>query len=473
MDCQICELHQKRAVCTNCSRTRIQEFKDKRTKIIKDRNTWRDQAERLLSTIEGPRTLRAESAHKEARIRDYTLETTSLERSNAALRTRLAALRTQVATRRANLLSARTITVTQPLSKTTVIGRVSIDSSADWTSGIDETNYRLAQSRSSLVEELLEAFDLAENETSVATSTRIPSQAPLTLAGAWNVSGFSRHASRFGSEFFLRPPVSTAKKPAVPRSPTWSICSLAFPLPKTIQQSLQKGITSEILEETNAAVTYTIHFINLLCFYLGVKLPFEIRWSGGRQAIGSPYLKASSGSSNGNWAKWIVPCAMYIHPRLATGQPNAAISTDAYTIAYTMLAYNVCYLAYTQAILIPLAQAGNILANLWTICSEDKSIGKYSHETSSASHEASKPAAVWPPVTESGVGGCHPLHHQRNLAAPTPSMTEFPLDFEEVMELLAGKKIQPPSETLTVGGLIVEEEGGEGWAVVDFDAEGL
>ncbi|KAG8833147.1 hypothetical protein FRC17_011267 [Serendipita sp. 399] len=380
----------------------------------------------------------------------------------------------EVATRRANLLSARTITATQSLSKTTVLGRSSLDSSADWTNGIDEINYRLAQNRSSLIEELLEAFDLGETDTSISKSAQTTTQTPLTLTSAWNVSGFGRHASRFGSEFFLRPPISSiTKRPAAPRSLTWTICGLALPLPKDIQQSLQTGITSEVLEQTNAAVTYAIHFVNLLGFYLGIKVPFEIRWSGGRQAIGVPYLKASSGSSNGNWAKWIVPCAMYLRPSLATVQPNAAISTDAYTIAYTMLAYNVCYLAYTQAILIPQAQAGNILANLWTICSEDKSIGRYSHETSSSSHEANKPAAVWPPVTASGVGGCHPLHHQRILAAPTPPITEFPLDFEMVMELLAGKKIQPPSETLTVGGLMVEDEGGEGWAVVDFDAEDL
>jgi hypothetical protein len=33
-----------------------------------------------------------------------------------------------------------------------------------------------------------------------------------------------------------------------------------------------------------------------------------------------------------------------------------------------MLLYNVCYLAYTQAIEIPLSQASDVLSNLWSVC---------------------------------------------------------------------------------------------------------
>lgn len=138
-----------------------------------------------------------------------------------------------------------------------------------------------------------------------------------------------------------------------------------------------------------------------------------------------------------------------------------------------MLAYNVCYLAYTQTVSIPLSQSGNILANLWTLCAEDKSIGHFSHETSSSSMESGKQAAIWPPVTSSGVGVSHPLHHDRVLAAPTPAPSEFPLDFDAVLELLVGRKVQPPSENLTPGGLVVEDEGGEGWAVVELEEDGF
>lgn len=33
-----------------------------------------------------------------------------------------------------------------------------------------------------------------------------------------------------------------------------------------------------------------------------------------------------------------------------------------------MLLYNVCYLAHTQAVEIPLSQAGEVLSNLWSVC---------------------------------------------------------------------------------------------------------
>ena len=33
-----------------------------------------------------------------------------------------------------------------------------------------------------------------------------------------------------------------------------------------------------------------------------------------------------------------------------------------------MLLYNVCYLTYTQAIEVPLSQAGDVLSNLWAVC---------------------------------------------------------------------------------------------------------
>ena len=56
-------------------------------------------------------------------------------------------------------------------------------------------------------------------------------------------------------------------------------------------------------QEINAAVTYTIHFINLLSFYLGVKLPFEIQWSGNRLGVGIPMIGAGPGGDTGGWSR--------------------------------------------------------------------------------------------------------------------------------------------------------------------------
>ena len=56
----------------------------------------------------------------------------------------------------------------------------------------------------------------------------------------------------------------------------------------------------------NAILTHTIHFLSLLTFYLGVKLPFQITWSGGKLGFGQPSISAGrpGGSESGGWAKW-------------------------------------------------------------------------------------------------------------------------------------------------------------------------
>jgi hypothetical protein len=60
--------------------------------------------------------------------------------------------------------------------------------------------------------------------------------------------------------------------------------------------------------------------------------------------------------------------------------PNPSSS---FTTAYAMLLYNVCYLAYTQAVEIPLSQAGDVLSNLWSVCCSAE-LGRSAHVTLSA-----------------------------------------------------------------------------------------
>ena len=49
---------------------------------------------------------------------------------------------------------------------------------------------------------------------------------------------------------------------------------------------------------------------------------------------------------------------------------------QSFTTAFAMLIYDICYLAYTQSVDIPLAQAGDVLSNLWSICCSAE-LGKY------------------------------------------------------------------------------------------------
>lgn len=162
------------------------------------------------------------------------------------------------------------------------------------------------QSRRSLVEELLEAFALAETDVSTGRMGHTVSPAHNTATNAWNASGLGRHASRFGSEFFLRP--LQAKKQTEPSSLQWTIGNLVLLPPSEVQAMLRRqtspeGVPAYLLQEINAAAGYTLHFLTLLCFYLGIKLPFEIRWSKRKPGVGIPFLKAGSGPANGNWAR--------------------------------------------------------------------------------------------------------------------------------------------------------------------------
>lgn len=47
---------------------------------------------------------------------------------------------------------------------------------------------------------------------------------------------------------------------------------------------------------------------------------------------------------------------------------STTASGSSFTTALAMLLYDVCYVAYTQGIDVSLAQAGEVLGNLWAVC---------------------------------------------------------------------------------------------------------
>ena len=77
-------------------------------------------------------------------------------------------------------------------------------------------------------------------------------------------------------------------------------------------------------DHINAVLTHTLHFLSLLVFYLGIKLPFEVVWSrsstpptgpqaaapappnlrgNGLLGVGTPWIGATKGGEHGGWAK--------------------------------------------------------------------------------------------------------------------------------------------------------------------------
>ncbi|KAI0634679.1 UV radiation resistance protein and autophagy-related subunit 14-domain-containing protein [Trametes polyzona] len=88
----------------------------------------------------------------------------------------------------------------------------------------------------------------------------------------------------------------------------WTIGGLVLPVPGDIRRYPPDHI--------NAVLTHTIHFLTLLAFYLGIKLPFEIVWSrsttpptgptkgSGLLGVGIPWIGAIRGGESGGWARW-------------------------------------------------------------------------------------------------------------------------------------------------------------------------
>jgi hypothetical protein len=166
-------------------------------------------------------------------------------------------------------------------------------------------------------------------------------------------------------------------------------------------------------DHINAVITHIIHFLGLLTFYLGIKLPFSTAWNGGKLGVGQPWICSIKGTEAGSWSKFVIlrwhcsylklACVRWIskqclHVSASSSQSSQELlstsplsqplsesymETDVSTLpsgsfmtGYAMLLYNVCYVAYTQAVDVPLSQAGDVLSNLWRVCCSSE-LGRY------------------------------------------------------------------------------------------------
>jgi len=175
----------------------------------------------------------------------------------------------------------------------------------------------------------------------------------------------------------------------------WTIGDLVLPVPGDIRRYPPDHI--------NAVITHTLHFIGLLTFYLGIRLPFEITWTGEKLGVGQPWIRSIKGTESGSWAKYTSKHCLHVSASSPVPVADAASadvpvalvpsSSDSYietrpppnpsssfATAYAMLLYDVCYLAHTQAVEIPLSQAGDVLSNLWAVCCSAE-LGRRSHQT--------------------------------------------------------------------------------------------
>jgi hypothetical protein len=166
---------------------------------------------------------------------------------------------------------------------------------------IDEATYQLtamadtvARARSGLVQELVEVFSVVE------VGGRPPIGGKAGTKGEWTIGGLVLPVPGDMRRAFL-----------------YLIIRLAL--------TLRAGYPPDHI---NAVITHTLHFLSLLAFYLGIKLPFEVLWSrsstpptgsqflspaspnlrgNGLLGVGTPWIGATKGTEHGGWAKCVSP----------------------------------------------------------------------------------------------------------------------------------------------------------------------
>ncbi|KIM69453.1 hypothetical protein SCLCIDRAFT_75247, partial [Scleroderma citrinum Foug A] len=351
MECTNCELRQRQFYCENCLRNHLRDFRRQTHHFAKDRDDQVARATRALRSIEAARLARAGLASAHRRAEELEEGLGRLKRDNETRRDRARLLRESLAARRRTLSAAR------------LLSEPPLDSAlAQETQALHALSNALVRARGGLVQELVEVFSVVEVGGRPALGARAGAR------GEWTVGG------------------------------------LVLPVPGDIRRYP--------LEHINAVLTSTIHFLGLLAFYLGVKLPFEIVWSGGRFGVGQPWIGAGRGGESGSWARWTFKHPLHLSPLGSTRAPSPTSPTSSpsstlqlptpvsstlsastaslapsisqnqasFTTAFAMLLYNVCYLAYTQGVEIPLSQAGDALSNLWAMCCSGE-LGRRSHAT--------------------------------------------------------------------------------------------
>ncbi|KAG2140965.1 UV radiation resistance protein/autophagy-related protein 14 [Suillus bovinus] len=403
MECKNCELRQRQYYCANCLRNHLRDFRLQTHHFSSDRNEHVARASRAFKSIEAGRLLRAEIARADYRLDQLADNLAKVRRDCDNKRDRLRTLRETLAQRKRTLHAARLL---PPQSQT-------LTKESQELSVLSQT---IARARSGLVQELVEVFHVVEVGGRPAVGGRPGAR------GEWTVGG------------------------------------LVLPVPGDVRRYPPDHI--------NAVITHTIHFLGLLTFYLGIKLPFEVSWSCRRFGVGMPWIGAVRGTES--WAKWTTK-----HPLHLTSNPSSSPSSpsspsqapsvsladseapeqtpahsqnQSFTTGLAMLLYNVCYLAHSQGVEIPLSQAGDALSNLWAVCCSGE-LGRRSHSTT-------------------------PL-----LLPPTPP--SFTLDFAQVLQATAASparaaRIRPgraaqEAVSRTVSERIIEEE--EGWDVVELGGD--
>ncbi|KDQ21644.1 hypothetical protein BOTBODRAFT_26078 [Botryobasidium botryosum FD-172 SS1] len=404
MQCPTCNLHQRKFYCTSCICNHVRDFRISTHKAEAERDAEVAKAKVALGPMEKRRIARAEAASLEERIVQVREQVGKTKSACDAARARIRSLRQTLVNRRANLdvlsqssstSSSQSLVSPSPFTRDPPPIQVS--------AALVQTHADLAQTRRVLIRELLNVFDIQQ-------------RAPRPSLVSSTIPFLASSVRRFGlgaSMLLAAPAPAPPPAPVHPNQIQWTIAGLVFPVPGDIHRFPT--------DHVQAVVQHTLHFMSLLSFYLGVKLPFEVFWDGnGSVGVGKAWIRAGRGPEQGGWARWSE--AQPLHPvelpssnspsssrpsspsrrsssgsntqpspsRNSASSPFAAMATG-----LAMLNYNVAYLLYTQGLDIPLSATGETLRNLYALCSSPR------ENTGRLSHATPNPLSPLPPPTPS------------------------------------------------------------------------
>ncbi|TDL19958.1 hypothetical protein BD410DRAFT_726563 [Rickenella mellea] len=439
MACKNCEQNQRKFFCEPCLRNHLRSYRASFQRVSEERDEQVTKAQRTLDEIEPRRKRKAEKATLQAKVEDVRRNLTILKENNEKTRQRLATLRSTLSDRRKSLSqasgastpnrNASTRNATPVQKPATILPSPTHSEIVRFNQALVMLQDALSRARSGLVQELVEVFSIVE------VGGRPPLGGKAGSKGEWTIGG------------------------------------LVLPVPGDIRRYPPSQI--------NAVVTHTIHFLGLLTFYLGIKLPFEIAWSGGKLGVGQPSIYAGRGAESGGWARWTSrnPLHLPLTSTPTSSTPASATKTNApslpanatamsasqsiadldaqaftqtpasFTTALAMLLYNVAYLAHTQGVEVPLSHTGEVLRNLWAVCCSPE-LGRLVHLRS---HET------------------HPL-----LSPPTPPT--FPLDFAQLLQATTANpasRARPRSRrsSSSAGGAAGGRGGGKVYDIINEEDE--
>ncbi|KAJ7672088.1 UV radiation resistance protein and autophagy-related subunit 14-domain-containing protein [Mycena rosella] len=357
MDCKNCELKQRQFFCTNCIRTHTRDFRVKTQHFAAERDEQVAKSTKALGAVEAARIRRAGVAQIQTRVDEVLSALARLRKDNDKKRDRLRTLRESLAERRRTLAAAAAAV---PPGATPAALAAPL-------AALSNLSAHIARARAGLVQELIDVFHVVE------------------------VGGRPPLGGKAGSQG------------------EWTIGDLILPVPGDVRRYPPQHI--------NAVLGHAVHFVGLLSFYLGVKLPFAVRWEGGKLGVGIPWIgPGPSGRCVSHPLHLSLspapspppapapdptpPLAHSLSGSLSMSQLPAsappAPDTPQFTTALAMLLHNVLYLAHTQGLQIPLARAGDVLATLWAVCCAP-GLGRRAHATASA-------APLPPPDADPGFG---------------------------------------------------------------------